>query len=139
MDEFRGSREVESPTGYTGIVSVRTVSTTKYSPITELFETDLISNIPRSIFKKGKEIRIAHTGETNKIILLMDNNAYLRGTQEDDKPIKIIEKCRLAVVSQDGQYIAYISTRDDQLHLYSIASGQSEFLTINESGSSKKD
>jgi hypothetical protein len=40
--------------------------------------------------------------------------------------------------SPNGEFIAYINTLDEQLHLYSIATGQSEFLTKAKPDAKKK-
>lgn len=139
-EEWKGSREVESPlsTGYSGIVYVQTVSTTQSAPVTELLETNLTTNAPRSIMKKTKAIRFKHSTAKDMFLLLMDNGAYLKDAKIDSKPMKIIDNCDAVEWSPDGAYIAYISSRDHQLHLYTVATGQSEYLTLPVPVSKKK-
>lgn len=136
-DEYTSYGERETATAYDGIVSVQTIKTTKYEPITELFETPLQSNVPRTILKKSRDMKVSYSPARNKFLLVMDKSAYLMDANPDAKPVKIIEKCQLAEWSGDGEYIAFISTRDQQLNLYHVGSGQSEILTLKSPNSKK--
>lgn len=136
-DEYTTYGERETATAYDGIVSVQTIKTTKYEPITELFETPLETNVPRSILKKSRDMRVSYSAARNKFLLIMDKSAYLLDTDPEAKPVKIIEKCQLAEWSGDGAYIAFISSRDQQLNLYHLDTGQSEILTAKTPGTRK--
>lgn len=136
-DEYRGSREMESPTSFNGIVRVTTINTTTYEPISEIFETDLTSKLLRTIYKKRKQMAVSYSPAKNKLLLMMDGHAYLMDSNPDAKPVKIIEKCQGTGWSNDGEFIAYLSSRDQQLHLYTVQSGRSEFLTMQKTRKEK--
>ncbi|MDZ4716792.1 MAG: hypothetical protein SH819_15105 [Cytophagales bacterium] len=127
-DEYKYSNKHESHTP--GIVSVQTITTTTYEPISELIETNLLAGSPRILMKKGKNIRVSYSASKDMFLLMMDDNAYLKRTDPNAKPVRIIEKCSVAEWSDDGEYIAYISARDQQLHLYTVATRKSGFLTL---------
>lgn len=107
----------------------RNASETAFLPFTEVFETNLTSNLPQLLLKKRTMMTASYSAARNMFLLVTEDDAYLAGSDPDAKPIKIIEKCRAAYWSNDGEHIAYISTRDQQLHLYKVATKQSQFLT----------
>jgi hypothetical protein len=79
MEEYTDPGGPETVITRYGPMSYYSPKSTTYEPQSELFETNLVSNQTRTIWKKSKDVRASFSTSNNKFLLRMDNNVYLLG------------------------------------------------------------